>query len=276
VAKKRRSLPSWVQSVTRADGSVRFRGWWMTAAGRRRFGPTPREVEWAIGVRQEDGVGPQTIAHTLAGLRRCFRVAIRAGAPLVDPTQLVTAPKVPLADVRPVPWGALNEAVAGLSYEPHRLAATLVLRTGLRAGEVARLTADSLAPADVDGWGLLHVDGKVTPRTLPAHPHLVSLLDRIQLPVVKSRLRLACDRMRVVVGELGDCHPHALCCSIHSSTAERRSRMLRRVRKWGGASSCFNSSRALRSLTFSSLAKSPSSRISSSVVTEVLRVEVLG
>lgn len=118
-------------------------------------------------------INPNTLRHHLRYLRRLFRVAVRHGWSGEVPLAKIVLP--PERPYRPDVFGweealdlldrvrrAADPAVAETAQHDADLL-ELVLRTGLRRSEVARLRLDDLDLAAKQ----LHVRGKTRPRTVP-------------------------------------------------------------------------------------------------------------
>ena len=107
-------------------------------------------------------------------VKQFFRWAVREGHLEVDPTIELKTPRVPAGRAAPIPEDRLRVAVSCAPDTPNRpLKTWLILAAycGLRAGEIARLTRESISDEKllVDGKG-----GK--PREVPLPPDVRTLL----------------------------------------------------------------------------------------------------
>jgi integrase len=130
-------------------------------------------------------VSSATVDHHLRFLRRLFRLAVRHGWAGEVPIAKVVAPAVPAQRPDVFGWDEARDLICEVravgagngGVGSHRDADVLelLLRTGLRRSELARLR-----PEDVDlGAKLLHVRGKRGPRTVPLSNEAVECVKRI-------------------------------------------------------------------------------------------------
>jgi len=173
-------------------------GWdqWMTAAGRpsttselrryhlRRLATAYRErgpfdlttedlVAWTAGMEW----GADTRRSVRASLRGFYGWAVAAGRLMRDPTLALPLIRAPRRTPRPTPDEVLVDA---LEHAPlrERLMLVIAQRTGLRAGEVARVRREDLV-RDVIGSSL-HVRGKgARERLVPIDDELARILRRL-------------------------------------------------------------------------------------------------
>lgn len=131
---------------------------------------------WLDSRRGRDG-GPlaaKTRRWWVTWLRHWYRHAVAVGVVTVDPTGQLTVPRMVEREPRPVSEDDAAMLLARApGWGPVGRCITLMLREGLRAGEVSRLRW-----GDVDPWAMtVRVDGKGgRERTLPWRADLVDAL----------------------------------------------------------------------------------------------------
>jgi integrase len=120
---------------------------------------------------------PALRGKTRGVLRRLCRLCVREGWLGVDPVAATVAPSHRAVETPGLPWDLARTLIAALRDKHPREAdvAELLLRTGVRRGEAARMQA-----ADIDLVGLtLLVRGKNADRRVPFQKALVDPLKRL-------------------------------------------------------------------------------------------------
>lgn len=181
---------------------------------------TPAIVERFVERRRAAGVGANSIRHHLRALSRIFNLAIERGLLDRNPVTKAVRPR-PVQSVPHVfTWDEAQGVLSAVRARSPADAAVieLLLTTGLRKGEAARLTPASLA------GDLLTVDGKRGVRVLPLPPQVVGLL-RTPIPGDTEQrradhVRRVCERWKKRLRE-PRLHPHALRHTFTSELARR-------------------------------------------------------
>lgn len=127
-------------------------------------------VEWMSGYEW----GAATLRSVRASLRGFYGWAVRTGRLDVDPTTALPTVKTPRRTPRPTPDDVLLDALERAPLR-ERLMLVIAQRTGLRAGEVARVRREDVVPALAGAS--LHVRGKgARERLVPLDEELARIL----------------------------------------------------------------------------------------------------
>lgn len=137
------------------------------------FGPespldefTPQHVNNWIRFRLRT-VKPNTVRHNLTVFSRIFNVAIAEGLITTNPVRAARAPQVEDTKIDVFAWPEAVALIAKLECGRTRDLATLLLHTGLRRAEVARLSRADVQPATITVQG--KTGGRVVPITKATH-----------------------------------------------------------------------------------------------------------
>jgi site-specific recombinase XerD len=212
-------------SVDVAENSLRqFAGWMISVAGLESVGSVRRDdIEdfkvWLANKPHPRGgtISPETHRQRLRMVRAFFERIIEwdwPDAPVRNPVINGDIPKKP----EPLPRFLDDQDAAKLmtaaraATDPRdRLVVELLARTGMRAGELAGLEADSVVQIGGNHWLRIPLGKLRNDRYVPLHPQLVTLLG----DWTATNLEHIRDHHRLIADHRGPLNRHTISRIIH-------------------------------------------------------------